>query len=163
MYAGLVARARDPRFYGTMAVPDTLDGRFDMIVLHAVLAVRRLGSAGPEGEELARDLLDVLFADMDRSLREMGVGDLGVGRRVRAMARAFRGRYRAYDEALGAGAGALRAALARNVFAGADAGEGLDALARYVERCVADLAAASDETLGSGTLPFPPPGGPLDG
>ena len=100
-------------FYADWGVPDTLDGRFDMISLHAFLVLDRL-----KGTEQAfrQGLVDEFFADMDRSLREMGVGDLSVGKKVRKMAEVFYGRVAAYDQALAGPDGALEAAIARNVF-----------------------------------------------
>jgi cytochrome b pre-mRNA-processing protein 3 len=92
LYGAAVAQARNPAFYVECRVPDTLDGRFDLIVLHLCLLIRRLRREGETGATLAQALFDTTFDDMDRSLREMGVGDLGVGRRVKAMASAFYGR-----------------------------------------------------------------------
>jgi len=89
-----VAAARDPYLYATLGVPDTLDGRFDAIVLHVYLIVRRLG--GDPGPALAQAVFDAMFLDMDINLREMGVGDLSVGKRNRAMWEAFHGRSAAY-------------------------------------------------------------------
>ena len=76
LYDTIVAQSRLPAFYQAGGVPDSVDGRFDLIVLHAVLVTRRLGGAGEPGKALAQELFDLMFADMDRSLREMGVGDL---------------------------------------------------------------------------------------
>ena len=98
LYAAVVARAREPVFYTRFRVPDSLDGRFDMIALHAFLVLRRLKEEGADGAALGQALFDVIFSDMDRSLREMGAGDLGVGRRVKRMARGFYGRIAAYDQ-----------------------------------------------------------------
>jgi cytochrome b pre-mRNA-processing protein 3 len=157
IYAALVDRARDPRFYRDMGVPDTIDGRFDMIVLHVVLTLRRLRAIGGEGVELAQSLVDTLFADMDRSLREMGVGDLGVGRKVKVMSRAFHGRMLAYDAALAEGPEALVAALTRNVFASSSAAPGVSPLAEDVARFRASLAEVPDADLLAGTLSLPGP------
>ncbi len=126
LYGAAVAAARDPFYYQELAVPDTLDGRFDLVGLHVFLLIRRLGApdAGKAGAKLAQAVFDAMFADMDINLREMGVGDLSVGRRVRAMWEALHGRSAVYQAALGApepdlGApdlDALTAALARNVW-----------------------------------------------
>jgi len=152
LYAALVAQARQPEFYADLGVPDTVDGRFDMIMLHLSLLLRRLRD---DGEGLAQAVLDTTFDDMDRNLREMGAGDLGVGRRVKAMARAYFGRFEAYDGALEAGdADALADALARNV---KPAG-GLAAarrLAGYAVRAEVALAGQAFEALAAGDVDFP--------
>jgi cytochrome b pre-mRNA-processing protein 3 len=95
LYGAIVAAARQERFYADWGVPDTLDGRFDMICLHMYLALSTLRGK----EQLRQKLTDDFFADMDRSLREMGVGDLSVGKKVRKMAEAFYGRITAYEAA----------------------------------------------------------------
>lgn len=118
LYDHAVKAARDPRFYTDLGVPDTLDGRFEMIALHVFTLIFRLknetGVHQKDAGSLAQALFDVMFCDMDRSLREMGVGDLGVPRRVKAMMRAMNGRCHAYTRAMGAGD--LASALRRNVY-----------------------------------------------
>ncbi len=114
LYATVVAQARQPGFYAVHGVPDTVDGRFEMIALHMFLVLRRLKAAS-EGE-MAQQLFDTMFRDMDRSLREMGAGDLGVGHRVRAMAEGLYGRMAAYEAGLHGDDEILAAALRRNVF-----------------------------------------------
>lgn len=122
LYGAAVAAGRDPYLYETLNVPDTLDGRFDLIGLHVFLLIRRLIGLPPPGPELAQAVFDAMFNDMDVNLRESGVGDLSVGRKVRAMWEAFNGRSAAYQAALEAGdAAALTVALARNVWRGAPA------------------------------------------
>ena len=100
LYAALVQKARDPKFYTDLAVPDTVDGRFDMVVIHAMLVMRRLRETPAEVHTTGQRLFDLMFTDMDRSLREMGVGDLSVGTHVRKMAKAFYGRAAAYEAGL---------------------------------------------------------------
>ncbi len=117
LYAAAVAAARAPAFYAELGVPDTLDGRFDLIGLHAFLLIRRLQHAPPPGPDLAQAVFDAMFRDMDRNLREIGVGDLSVARKMKQMWEAFHGRAAAYEAAFAAaGPGALPAALARNVW-----------------------------------------------
>ncbi len=157
LYNTAVAQSRRPGFYLAGGVPDTIDGRFDMIVLHAFLIMRRLRDGGPDGERLSQALFDEMFADMDRSLREMGVGDMGIGRRVRAMGKAFMGRVKAYEEALEAGGGALEEALTRNLYRSAPAAA--DALARiafYVRRENAALKTFPIAALMAGEVSFGP-------
>ena len=118
LYTAAVEAARDPSLFGEDAVPDTLEGRFDLVALHAALLVRRLHrDPDPRGPALAQAVFDAMFADMDLNLREMGVGDMSIGKRVRRMWEAFHGRALAYEEALAAGdRPALEAALSRNVW-----------------------------------------------
>lgn len=116
LYAGVVAQARRPVFYAECGVPDTLDGRFEMLVLHAFLLLRRLKGHGPAAERVSQRLSEALFADMDANLREMGAGDLGVGPRVKRMAQAFYGRVAAYEAGLAGGPAPLAEALRRNLF-----------------------------------------------
>lgn len=119
LYAAAVAAAREPFFYTTLSVPDTLDGRFDMVGLHAFLVIQRLRRELPPGPALAQAVFDAMFSDMDVNLREMGAGDLSVGRKIRAMWEAFHGRASAYASALDVGDTiALDAALLRNVWRG---------------------------------------------
>ncbi len=93
-----MAAARHVRFYENMGVADTIDGRFEMIVLHLFLVLNRLKGEGVE--DLRQNLTDEFFADMDRSLRELGVSDVAVGKKVRKIAESYYGRVTAYDRAL---------------------------------------------------------------
>lgn len=115
LYRALMARARDPLYYAQLGVPDTVDGRYDLLVLYAALAMRRLRAFGEEGQTLAQALFDCMFVDMERAIREMGVGDLSVSKHMRRMMTAFYGRAMAYEAAL-EGRGSLAEALARNVY-----------------------------------------------
>jgi len=158
LYRAIVAQARAPGFYSACGVPDSLDGRFELLVLHVVLVVRRLRALGPEGQALAQALFDALIADLEVNLREMGVGDMGVPPRIKRMAQAFYGRARAYEAAL-AGAAPLEAALARNLFGTTEAApEALRAMAGYVRAQRARLDAAT-AALQAGELAFDPPPG----
>ncbi len=119
LYKAAVMAARDPFFYTSLGVPDTLDGRFDLVGLHAFLVIRRLRHAPHPGPALAQAVFDAMFSDMDNNLREMGVGDLSVGKRVRAMWEALHGRAAAYEGALAADdLASLEAALGRNIWRG---------------------------------------------
>lgn len=116
LYIALVAQARQPFFYEQLEVPDTIDGRFDMILLHVFLFTHRLRTEeSREAHALAAAITDLFFGDMDRNLREMGVGDLSVGKKIRKMADALNGRFVAYTNAIG-DAEALGFALMRNVY-----------------------------------------------
>ncbi len=117
IYGMIVAQARQPAFYAGLDVPDTVNGRFDMLVLHLWPVLRRLRAV--EAGDLAQELFDRFCTDMDGNLREMGVGDLTVPKRMQAFGEAFYGRTAAYDAALAAGGEALAAAINRNVLNGA--------------------------------------------
>jgi len=154
LYVALVGHARQPAFYAELGVPDTVEGRFDMIALVVALAVRRLKDGDAAGRALAQAVFDSMFRDMDRSLREMGVGDMSVGRKVQNLAKGFYGRLAAYDAALAADDAALRETLVRNVYAEtAPAPAALDRLAAHVRAFAAALAATPVETLLQGRLP----------
>ena len=120
LYKIVVAQARNPGFYRDCAVPDTLDGRFEMIALHLFLVLHRLKGGDPATAAAAQDLHDLFFADMDQSLREMGAGDLGVGKRVKQMAKGFYGRIAAYEAGLEGDGDALEQALRRNLYGTTD-------------------------------------------
>lgn len=158
LYIGVVAQARDPVFYAEMGVPDTVDGRFDMIALHTWLVMRRLKPESDAAARVSQALFDVLFDDMDRSLRESGAGDLGVGRRVKTMAKAFYGRIAAYDEGLASDDDVLAAALGRNLYRGADPGAArIAAIAGYVRRETAALDGQDLADLLTGRVRFGAP------
>jgi cytochrome b pre-mRNA-processing protein 3 len=163
LYRAVVAAARAPGFYlepesGGYGVPDTLDGRFDLVGLHAFLLIQRLRGLQGKGPALAQAVFDAMFADMDMNLREMGVGDLSVGKRVRAMWEAFHGRALAYEAPLEAGDEAgLAAALARNVWRGAAPGRQAERLAALTMRNAANLAATEPSALLAGRVSFLPP------
>ena len=135
-------------------MPDTLDGRFDLLALHIWLVIRHLQGEPPSGPAMAQSVFDAMFNDMDVNLREMGVGDLSVGGKVRVMWEAFHGRALAYGRALDADDDApLKAALARNVWRGAEAGAGPARLAIIVRRQDAHLGR---QRLSAGEVEFLP-------
>jgi cytochrome b pre-mRNA-processing protein 3 len=162
LYGAIVAQARSVAFYAEYRVPDTVEGRFDLVVLHLVLLLNRLdrrsGAAGNFGQKvLGQELFDAFCRDLDANLREMGVGDLAVPKRMQAFAEAFYGRQAAYLVALGAAdQRVFEKALARNIFpAGDDAGAAQ--LARYARAAVIRLDAQDDSALGGGEVVFPSP------
>jgi cytochrome b pre-mRNA-processing protein 3 len=158
VYGQIVAAARRPKPYAEWGVPDTVDGRYDMIVLHAVLVLDRLGDDGAAAQSLAQGLTDEIFADMDRSLREMGVGDLSVGKKVRRMAEVFYGRARAYGAPLRArDAGDLAEALYRNVFAGTGTRDGAVQLADHALRLSRHLQERPIGPILAGEIDLPDP------
>ena len=161
LYLAAVRQARDPVLYTEGGVADTLDGRFDLIVLHVVPVMRRLRQCDEAGRQMSQALFDVMFDDMDQSLREMGVGDLRVGKRVKQMARAFYGRAKAYDRAFDRAPGADRRrsiaeALERNVFnSDPPPAARVDAMACYVETLLDALDRQSPAALLGGELGLP--------
>ncbi len=154
LHAEIVAAARDPAFFTSYGIADSFEGRFEVLTLHAWLTLRRLSALPPPAPEIAQDLTDMVFRHLDTALRELGVGDTSVPKRMRRLAEAFLGRCRAYDCALNAGSAALAAALARNVYAGAGDPGRLEA---FVEAADAALARAPIEAFVQGPVPFPSP------
>ncbi len=119
LYAALVEAARAPHYYAALGVPDTIDGRFDMLAVMLSAAIVRLEPDGAPTLPLRTRLREVFVDDMDQSMRQIGVGDLGVGKHVKKMMVAFEGRFLVYREALLAGDAPLLATLlARNVYRG---------------------------------------------
>ena len=155
LYDIIVAQSRKPEFYLHCGVPDTVDGRFDMIVLHAFVVLRSLKDCH---RKTAEALLEVIFDDMDRSLREMGVGDLGVSRRVKLMAKALYGRITAYEEALDGDGTMLAEALRRNLYGTvAPDLECVEAMEIYVRAEATSVAQQSIENIAAGSLIFGAP------
>ena len=157
LYATAVAEARRPEFYLVHQVPDTVWGRFEMVALHVFLILHRLKGEGAEAAALAQALFDTMFADMDQNLRELGIGDMSVGREIRGLAESFYGRVAAYDRGLEAGG--LAEALQRNIFA-AQNEPGALALADYMRNAVAVLRGIETSRIvgGEARFPGPPPG-----
>lgn len=156
LYGAAVAAARDPYLYLTLGVPDTLDGRFDAICLHVYLVIRRLTRDGRQGAPMAQAVFDAMFHDMDINLREMGVGDMSVGKRNRKMWEAFHGRSAAYAAAWD-DPDALAAAIARNVWRGAPPPDGsAAALARLAHAQAAALDQQDNDALLAGSARYLP-------
>jgi len=155
VYVSLVTQARRPFFYTEGAVADTLDGRFDVIALHLFLVIHRLRrEPSLEAGEFARALQEVFFSDMDRSVREMGVSDTGVGKRVKQMAQAFYGRLQAYEQAV-ANPQAFKECLKRNLYRDTSISQdALRAVADYCARTMESLKAQNADTLLRGELNF---------
>ncbi len=160
LYLALSDASRRPGFYADLGVPDTVEGRFDLLTLHAYVALRRLKALPPPAGDLAQDLVDAIFRHFDMALRELGVGDISVPKRMKDLAGAFYGRGKAYEQALGDDA-ALVEALSRNLFAGRPSVAAAPALmASYVRSAIASLDGADFEAFVTARLPFPPPPSP---
>ncbi|MBX9709550.1 MAG: ubiquinol-cytochrome C chaperone family protein [Xanthobacteraceae bacterium] len=155
IYGMIVAQAREPAFYASLNVPDTVNGRFDMLLLHLWMVLHQLRTCD-DGEALAQALFDHFCADMDDNLREMGVGDLTVPKRMQAFGEAFYGRTAAYDSALSAGETELAAAIGRNILNGEHA-DGAARIAAYVKQALAVLEPFGRDALLQANWHFPPP------
>ncbi|HEX4409870.1 MAG TPA: ubiquinol-cytochrome C chaperone family protein [Xanthobacteraceae bacterium] len=158
LYGAIVAQARAAAFYRDYGVPDTVEGRFDLIVLHLVLALARLEGEEGAGRGVGQALFDVFCSDLDANLREMGVGDLAVPKRMKKFGEAFYGRQAAYLEALVVSdLKPLEKALARNIFGENDSAAGAARLARYARAVLALLEDQQDDALLRGAVVFPAP------
>ncbi len=154
-YAQIVARAREPVFFLKGGVPDTLDGRFELIALHAFLVLNRLKADHPATADFAQELFDTMFADLDRGLREMGASDIGVGRHVKEMAKGFYGRVVAYERGLAGADGELTEALRRNLYGTVTPTPAMVAtMARYTRREAIRLAQEPVDRILRGTFNF---------
>lgn len=160
LYGEIMAGVTQPSLYLGCGVPDTFDGRFEMLALHAGLTLRRIEQLPAPGPELAQDLTDGIFSQLDATLREMGVGDITVPKRMKKHAEAFAGRVQAYAQALDKGdEDALRLALARNALGGEDRAETPEAyrLTRYARAVDAALSSYDIDHFTSGRVGFPAP------
>ncbi|OKO84015.1 ubiquinol-cytochrome C chaperone family protein [Bradyrhizobium sp. AS23.2] len=154
IYGMIVAQAREPIFYRDLGVPDTVNGRFDLLLLHLWLLLRRLRTV-QGATELSQALFDRFCEDMDDNLREMGVGDQTVPKRMRAFGEAFYGRVQAYDQAIESGGEALASAICKNILneTGMDQAKRLAAYARATET---DLGRTGEAALLCASFKFPP-------
>ncbi len=146
LYDALVARAREPVFFTVFAVADSVDGRFDMLAFHAWLVLAELGGRTP-----AQELTNMIFTGFDEAMREQGAGDIGIGHRLKDMAKAFYGRMAAYDGAKSPED--LAAALGKNLWRGTGHEAQARALADYAARARAALARSLPQALDFGPLP----------
>jgi cytochrome b pre-mRNA-processing protein 3 len=148
VYKSVGEQARSAELYEACGIPDTLDGRFDALALHAALMIDRLRRE-PDGEVLAQSFFDAMFRHLDLTLREIGIQDLGVGRRIKIMAEGLHGRALAYREALGDGPTPLAEVLRRNAYGGRSP-EDQQQLARleaYVREYARSLASTARNDL----------------
>lgn len=154
LYRAIVAQARHPSLYSDHRVPDTVEGRFEMIVLHLVLVFNRLKTGTRDDIASAQGALDLFFTEVDHQMRQMGVGDLTVPKKMKKVGEAWTGRSRAYDSVLDhAEPLAIAEALQRNVPGDA----AVDRLASYVLAARAALAATPTAAVASGESPWPDP------
>jgi cytochrome b pre-mRNA-processing protein 3 len=158
LHGEIVAASRRPALYAELGAPDRIDGRFELLTLHAGLTLRRLVALGGLGAEMAQELVNSVFRHFDDGMRELAIGDIGVAKRLKKMAAAFYGRNAAYAAALDDGSReALAEALARNVYgeAGLQAAPKAWLLADYVAAIDAALGETPLEDFSSGRFRFP--------
>jgi len=154
LHGEIVAAARNPVLFTDFGIEDTFEGRFESVVLHAFFVLRRLRAMPAPAPDVAQDLADALFRHFEVALRETGVSDSAVPKRMKGLAEAFLGRSLAYDEAFRGGESLLEAALKRNIYAGRNNAEALAAYAVALEKA---LASAPLEAFTMGPVPFPSP------
>ena len=158
LYAHVVAQARQPAFYERLGVPDTVEGRFELYSLHLLLLIERLRGQGGEAGEVSQSLFDTYLKGLDHALRELGVGDLSVGKKMRKLGEAFYGRGKSYETAVAElpRRQALEAFLARTVYADAEPGFAPH-LAAYVVLQRQALAAQPLEPIVAGEVGWEAP------
>jgi cytochrome b pre-mRNA-processing protein 3 len=160
LYDQVTHAARDPAFYGPGKVADSPDGRFEMLTLHTAVLFARLSKRSEQADETAQEIFNILFSALDHALRELGVGDLSVGKRIRKLAESFYGRMAVYHEALKLPEDqrltVLTEAIHVHVLEKQAGGEELAAaLASRIRDWALDLQGVEDDTILSGTLPLP--------
>lgn len=157
-YIALVEAARNPFFYTALQVPDSIDGRFDMIVLHLFLLQHKLLEDANQATEFSQLLSEAFFRDLDRNLREMGVADTGVSHRIKKMGKAYHGRLQVYSAATG-NHQAMCAALARNLYGTLKEGDVavLSRMAQYIEKTQQKLQQTPLETVLAAQFKWPDP------
>jgi cytochrome b pre-mRNA-processing protein 3 len=157
VYRSIVEQAREPAFYGVTAVPDTPTGRYAMVALHGFLTMDRLGRE-PQAAAFSQQLFDAMFGDMDRNLREMGVGDLSVGKKIKGLAQYFYAMAAAVREGMKSGGAALDDSLRQFVYQGREPGsDAVATLRAYIIECVAVLAVQDADGIMGGRIAFAPP------
>ena len=157
IYSSIVEQSRQPDFYIKCGVPDTPDGRFEMITIHAFLVIRRLKNKTEKSTNLGQEIFNLMFADMEQNLREMGKGDLGVSKKLMAMTESFYGRIVAYESKL-TNTFSLEEALNRNLFQKISPDEDqIKSIAKYIQREALRLEKIDTNELLSGNLSFGSP------
>ncbi|WP_374371744.1 ubiquinol-cytochrome C chaperone family protein [Dongia sp.] len=158
LFNRLVTQARQPVFFRDLGVPDSVDGRFDMLALHVFLVFQRLKGQGPRGADLAQALYDTAIQDMEASLRQLGAGDAGVGKRIRVMTEALQGRFVAYETALAGNQMDVEGAVRRNLYGTVEPNlEAVRVVARYLRQAKELADRQPVDRVLRGYFEFPPP------
>lgn len=157
LFNRLVVQARNRAFYERLGVPDTVDGRFDMVTLHTFLIFQRLKGQGDRSAILSQALYDALIKDMEASLRQLGAGDIGVGKRIRVMTEALQGRIKAYEAALAGSQLDIEGAIRRNLYGTTDPDmDAVRTVANYLRRAKEMSDSQPIDRLMRGIFDFPP-------
>ena len=158
-YAALTSAARVPVFYSDLDVPDTVMGRFEMLSVVMILFFRRTANSGSSGQELAQEIVDAFFQDIDHSIRELGIGDQGVPKRMKKLAGMFYGRLETYAASLEVrDADGLATALKRNIYPETANAPAMTGLAAWMIEAEAGLAGISEDDISRGAAVLPAPG-----
>lgn len=156
VYAAALSRARSPQFYTENGVPDSFDGRFEMLVLHVFMVMHKMTAGGAQGQEFNQSLFDVMFADMDQTLREMGIGDMGIPKHMKRMMKGFNGRIHTYRECVETDGAISEDVLARNLYGTVErpSPAHLRQMKDYIAACLARLDKAEISDISSGHVEF---------
>jgi len=159
LYETLTSAARQPALYEAMDVPDTVMGRFEMLAAHVILFLRRTAAGDTAVQALGQEIVDEFFLDIDHSIRELGIGDMSVPKKMKKLGRMFYGRMRAYAEALSTGDdGAMADALRRNIHPNGEVTtDGMRLCAVYLAEADRRLALLDDAAIARGEISFPVP------
>lgn len=157
LFTQLVGQARHPVFFRDLGVPDSVDGRFDMVAMHAFLILQRLKGQGNRTAQLAQALYDAFIKDMEASLRQLGAGDAGVGKRIRVMTEALQGRMVAYEAALAGNQLDIEGAVRRNLYGTVDPDTGsVRVMAAYLKQAQEQANRQPIDRILRGVFEFPP-------
>ncbi len=157
LYERIVAQARLPEFYSVAKVPDTMEGRFEMIVLHIFLVLDRLKGEGTTGQKLGQHVMEHFVSDMDDAMRQIGIGDMGVPRRIQRVAAAMRERIHDYASAFDESGHSAQLAAMAYIFQGQPPNGCSEKLAAYVRAARKDLAVQASDQVRTGRISFPKP------
>lgn len=156
LHEAIVEQSRMPGFYAQLGVPDTMLGRYEMVCLHAYLVLTRLNRESEEGHRVAQRLHDLIFDDFDVALREAGLGDMGVGKRIKKLARNLHGRISVYEAGLAAGDEEMATILRRNMYASADPdADQVNGMIEYIRAAKREIDNCSGEVMFAGAPTFP--------
>jgi cytochrome b pre-mRNA-processing protein 3 len=158
LHDALVQQSREPDFYARFGLPDTMLGRYEMVCLHAYLVLTRLQREGDSGRRQAQTLHDMIFDDFDIALREAGLGDMGIGHRIKKLARNLHGRISTYEKGLVEGDAEMDVVLRRNMYASAEpSAPEVSAMIAYIRAARREMDSVTASALFAAELNFPDP------